>query len=88
MRSGKARLRLTLDDVLVIARRLHEETGKPIVILMRQQLDSLEAHTYEDWVEKFTTTPEQVRSFQAATTLIASLRPAISDESFDVYVLK
>ena len=85
----KARLRLTLDDVLADASTVHHDTGKPVVILLQQRLDASQpAATHRegyDW--ELTTTPDAVRAFQASTRRIARFAPAWGDESFDVYVL-
>ena len=85
----KARLQMDLSDILANARRLHAETGKPIVILLEQRLNAsapaeVDKEGY-DW--KLTTTPEEVRDFQASTQLIESFGPATSEETFDVYTL-
>jgi hypothetical protein len=86
----KARLTLSLDDILDNARRLHQETSRPILILLAARLErSLPARTFSegyDW--KLTSTPAQVRAFQASTERIAGFAPSLSDESFDVYLLK
>ncbi len=83
-----ARLSLSLDDVLADARRLHLRTREPVIILLQQRLDpSLPAQHYRegyDW--EFVATPRQVRTFLAATSLIRSFAPAVSDESYDVYL--
>ena len=36
----------------------------------------------------FTTTPDQVRRFQAATQRLVRFGPVVSDESYEVYVLR
>lgn len=83
-----ARLSLNLDDVLIDARRLHLRTRDPVIILLQQRLNpSLPAQHYRegyDW--EFVVTPQQVRAFQAATKLVRSFAPAVSDESYDVYL--
>jgi hypothetical protein len=85
----KARLRISLNDILVTACGLRSKLGKPVVILMAQRLDPSappqrfrEAYNWD-----LTTTPEQVRTFLASTRLIKRFAPAITDESFDVYLL-
>jgi hypothetical protein len=84
-----ARLTLSLDDILASARSVHAQTGKPIIILLEDRLKpSRPAQTIPesyDW--DLTTTPEQVKTFLADTRLIASLGPAKTDETYDVYVL-
>jgi hypothetical protein len=83
-----ARLRLDLDDILADARRLHRDTGKPIVILLKQKIDpSQPSRAYREGLNwELVTTPAQVRAFQAATRHVAGFGPALSDESFEVYV--
>jgi hypothetical protein len=84
----KARLQLSLDDVLANARSLRLQTGKPVMILLTERLDpSGPPQVYKegfDW--ELTTTPAQVRAFQASTRLIQRFAPASGDESFDAYV--
>jgi hypothetical protein len=84
----KAQLRLSLDDILADVCNLRLRTGKPVMILLAARLDpSLPAQVYRDgpdWV--LVTTPEQVRAFQASTRFIKRFAPALSDESFDVYL--
>ncbi len=86
----RARLRLTLGDVLETARQLQHETNKPVVILLGSPLDRLlparvyhEAYTWE-----FSTTPEQELTFVGATELIGSFPMALTNEHFDAYLLK
>jgi hypothetical protein len=83
-----ARLRLSLNDILADARHLHQDTGKPILIVLQQSLDPSQPSQVHregfDW--ELVTTPEQVRTFQASTRRIASFGPAWSDESFEVYL--
>jgi hypothetical protein len=85
----KARLRLSLDDILTDASNIRHDTGKPVIVLLQQRLNASEpARVYRegyDW--ELITTPNQVRAFQASTRLIARFAPARDDESFDVYVL-
>lgn len=86
---NSSRLKLSLDDVLASARMLRADTGKPVVILLAAQLDAaLPPQTYaESYNWQLLTTPDQVRTFQAATRMLASFAPAVSNESYDVYVL-
>lgn len=85
----QAQLRLTLDEILGQAHRLRVATGGPVLILLHRPLDpALPPQRYKEGYNwEFVTTPEQVRTFQASTRLLASFRPAVTDESFDVYVL-
>ncbi|MGD0581198.1 MAG: hypothetical protein ABSC08_20060, partial [Bryobacteraceae bacterium] len=87
----KARLELSLGDVLADARRLRQETGRPVVILLASKIDtSLPAQVYQEGFNinwKFTITPEQVRAFQSSTRLLGHFAPVQSDEYYDAYVM-
>jgi hypothetical protein len=84
----KVQLRLSLDDILADARSLRLKTGKPVMILLGRRLDpSLPVQVYRDgfgW--ELVTTPEQVRTFQASTRFIKRFAPALTNESFGVYL--
>jgi hypothetical protein len=85
-----ATLDLTLGDILDTATHLHATTGRPVVILLQDRLQpSAPAQSISeayDW--HLTTTPEEVRQFQASTHLLESYgRVSDNDETFDVYVL-
>ena len=84
-----AKLSLSLEDILKDAKDLHTESKKPIVILLKHQLrlsdpakTILEGYNWE-----YTSTPEQVQEFLAATKLLKSFGPVSGDESYDVYLL-
>jgi hypothetical protein len=86
----RARLNLSLGDVLDEAQRLRAQTGRPVMILLSEEVDpSLATQVYPeayDW--KFVITPEQARSFQLTTRLVEHhLAPADSDEDYYVYVM-
>lgn len=80
---------LTIDDYLTDARALQARTGRPVVILFQRRIDQYRTpfRTEEVHVWSFSGTPEQARRFEAATRRIARLPPAITDESYDVYLL-
>jgi hypothetical protein len=83
----KSLLNVELDDVLENARKLAQERGEPVVILLAQPLDPDQPQGFSegyDW--RFSTTPDQVRRFLAATRLLGRFSPALSDESFDAYL--
>jgi hypothetical protein len=84
-----ARLRLSLDDILQDARKLRQDTGNPVLILLHERLDPLkpEAVHAEGFNWELVTAPEQVRAFQQSTRLVESFARAVSDESYDVYVV-
>lgn len=83
----RARLTLSVGDILATARMLHQQTGKPIIILLTQRLNATapphaEAEGY-DW--ELTVTPDDAQRFLQSTQFIRSLGPALTDETFDVY---
>jgi len=84
----KAKLQLSLNDILNDARRLRTEFGKPVVILLLHRLEVSEPRKIikEGYNWELLTTPEQVRTFQASTRFIKRFDPTYSGESFDVYV--
>jgi hypothetical protein len=83
-----ARTRLSLDDILADARSLRARTGRPVVVALKHPLDPTHPfHIREAYVWDFSTDPEQVRRFRAATRPLASFPPAVTDESYDVYLL-
>lgn len=86
-----ARLELSLGDILASGRRLRQETGRSVVILLSHEIDrSLPAQVYhEGYNWKFITTPEQVRSFQMSTRFLKHhLAPEETDEGYYAYVMK
>jgi hypothetical protein len=78
-----------LDDLLADANKLNAQTRRPVVIVLRHGMDpngpprSLPA----PYFGHFITDPDQVRRFMAATRRLASFGPAMSDESYEVYLL-
>jgi hypothetical protein len=87
----KAAMRTSsLAELLDTARRLRRETGRPVVIVLQKRL--VARAPAEDWdqgyIGRFVTTPEQVRAFLTATRRLASFAPAITDETYDVYLLR
>jgi hypothetical protein len=85
----RARIDLSLDDYLADARALRARTGRPVVILMMHRLrpDRPAFRKREVFVWNFSADPEQTRRFLAATRRLASFGPAVTDESYDVYLL-
>jgi hypothetical protein len=85
----RARVELSLDDYLADARALRQRTGRPVVIVMMHRLDPAKPpfRLREVYAWYFSADPAQVRRFQAATRRIASFPPAVTDESYDVYLL-
>lgn len=85
--SRHARKALSLDDVLADAERLHRQTGRPIVFLSHLDLrpDQRGRHVmmYDDVTD---VTPDGARRILASMRLVGRLRPAGTDEDYDVYV--
>jgi hypothetical protein len=86
----KARLELTLGDVLDDARAIRISTGRPVVILLAWRLEERDpARVYrESFVWTFSAPSDQIARFRDATTLLAQFPKATSNESYDVYLLK
>jgi hypothetical protein len=82
------RLTLSLDDYLADGRRL-QASGRPVVIILHARLPDrpLGFHVREANIWTLTGTPDQMRRFQAGTQRLARFAPAITDESYDVYLL-
>ena len=85
--SNKARKLLTLDDVLSDAKRLHRQTGRPILFLSHLELTPTttlrQTMMYND---ETLVTPDAARRFLLETRMIARLRPSGTDENYDVFV--
>jgi hypothetical protein len=86
----KARLDLTLGDILHEARAIRSSTGRPVAILLAWRLGEMDpARVYrESYVWTFSAPGDQIERFREATTLLAQFPKATSNESYDVYVLK
>ena len=85
----KARLNLTLDDILITANNLKTDLAKPVVVLLSHKLNSAAPQVIKEgynWT--LTTTPDQVQHFLKATSFMANFGPTDSGESYDVYLLK
>ena len=82
-------LQLSLADVLDNARMLKKKYAKPVLILLTERLDSKVGARLvkEGYNWELTLSPEQTKSFMLSTSLLASYEPALTDESFDVYLL-
>lgn len=87
--SRRDRQRISLEDILADADRLHRRYGRPIVILLHADLQNSGAGPHASLFRDSTVlTPGGVRHFLASTRLVARLRPAITDESYDFYVYR
>lgn len=83
-----ARLQLSLGEILDDAERLGARWRRPVVLVIRHQLDTMHPRsTPAPYIGAFTTTPEQVARFAAATRRLATFAPAMGDESYDVFLL-
>jgi hypothetical protein len=84
----RARLDITLDDVLATANMLRARSNKPVLILLATRLNQVrEGRVREgiDWT--LGVSPDSANRFLKATVRLAQYAPAASDESFDVYTL-
>jgi hypothetical protein len=78
-----------LVELLATARRLRAASGRPVLILMQVPLEpTAPATTWsQGYVGSFSVEPAAVRAFLGATRKIADYAPAITDESYAVYLL-
>lgn len=85
----KARLDITLADMLDRARQLRARYRRPVVITLADPVDpSAPPHVWhKGYVWTLRTTPDQVRAFFAATCRLALLDRASGDEAYAVYLL-
>jgi hypothetical protein len=86
----KAKLALTLGDLLEGARAIRASTGRPVAILLAWRLGEMDpARVYrESYAWSFSAPGDQIERFREATTLLAQFPKATSSESYDVYLLK
>jgi hypothetical protein len=86
----KARLELTLGDLLDEARAIRISTGRPVAILLAWRLGEMDpARVYrESYVWTFSAPGDQIERFREATTLLAQFPKATSNESYGIYLLK
>ncbi len=86
----RATLTHSLTDILSDAERIHRETGRPVIILLGDRLDTVTApqrlkESY-DWI--LTTTPEEIQTFKREAHLLSHFGPVSErDETFDAYVI-
>ncbi|HEY1607347.1 MAG TPA: hypothetical protein VGF77_17295 [Allosphingosinicella sp.] len=83
------RLDLSLDDYLADGQRLQATSGRPVVVILHARLPDrpVAFHVHEANIWNLRGTPDQMRRFQAATHRLARFAPAVTDESYDVYLL-
>lgn len=80
------KLCMSLGELLACARRLHNETNRPIVILLEPELNRPAGELREEYGVFFTWNANEVADFRQATRKLASLRGSVV-ERYDVYVL-
>jgi hypothetical protein len=86
----RATLTLSLSDILANAQDIHRRTGKPVIVLLNDRLDTVTTPQRlkegYDWI--LTTTPEEIQTFKQQTRLLSHFGPASGlDETFDAYVI-
>jgi hypothetical protein len=91
----QALVRLTLDDILEAARRLHAQSGQPLLILLRENLATADRGRVvkEGYNWTLVMAPDQVARFRDSTELLMHAIPVNQDqtadvENFDVYRLR
>jgi hypothetical protein len=86
-----SRPHIRLDDLLSEARRLVRETGRPAVILTQHRLNlSAPPETVRHMfgAATYSVDPDQIRRFFAATRRIGQMGPAVTAESYDIYLVE
>ena len=85
-----AQLDLTLGDVLSDGRRLQQNTGKPVVILLSHEINpSLPGQVYrEGYNWTFSITPDQARAFRSSTRFLEYRASAGTSENYYAYALQ
>jgi hypothetical protein len=82
------RVDLNLDDFLRDGRTLQARTGRPVVLVFQHRVGGpRDFHVPEANFWTLSGTADQIRRFQAGTRRLARFAPAITDESYDVYLL-
>jgi hypothetical protein len=76
---------LTLDDMLADARMLHRRSGRAVVIALQTPLSEDGVHQVM-FHNRTIITPEGRTRFLGQTRPLASLRPAQTDEEYDVFL--
>jgi hypothetical protein len=85
------RVEYDLGALLAAARRVRDDCGCPVVITMGWPLSELGVHTNfpaTRFQETFVVSPADRDAFLAAVYPLAPRAPAITDESYDVFVLR
>lgn len=87
--SDAARSPMSIKSILSAGRGLHERTHRPVVIVLAERLEANSPVAVRDrgYYGPLRIDPNEVREFLASTVRIARFAPAVTDESYDVYVL-
>ncbi|MET0361204.1 MAG: hypothetical protein ABW048_05560, partial [Sphingobium sp.] len=87
--TSRARLSLSVQDILNAAREQGVRYGKPVVILLQNPIESVTAPVRwtKGYVWTLSATPVQVRAFLAATHRLRRFDGASSDENYTAYLL-
>jgi hypothetical protein len=89
LKTRSGRQQISLDDILADADALHGKWGRPVVILLKIDLFRNPAGIHPALYRDTTVvTAAGVRHFLGSTRLVARLRPAITDEAYDLYIYK
>jgi hypothetical protein len=80
---------ISIKSILSTARTLHARSHRPVVIVLAERLDANMPAGKQDrgYYGPLRIDPANVREFLASTVRIARFAPAVTDESYDVYVL-
>jgi hypothetical protein len=85
--TSNGRSELSLDEIITDAERLHRQSGRPVVFLSHLELQDVRAERRVSMYSNTTLlTPESVRRLRSSARLLARLRPAMSDEEYEVYL--
>lgn len=81
---------ISLDDLLKTCRKLRDQSGKPVLIILGYKLSAEGPYKIvqtEHRNQAFTYSRESFEDFNAHTQLVGSFQKAICDENYDVYLL-
>jgi hypothetical protein len=87
--SRTGELTTTLGEILDESRELKKTTNAPVIILLSHRLDQIipDKIYHEGYNWSFKAGSEEIKEFIGATQRLAQFAPAVSDESYDVYLL-
>jgi hypothetical protein len=86
----KARLNISLEDVLNAARSQARRHSRPVVILLENPVETVTAPVVwkKGYVWTLSVTPQQKRAFLSATVRLQSFAGASTDENYTAYLLR